>query len=74
MKNIVLLITDTFRYDNLGERAEKPIRTQMLSSVCGSVILELFSNTKTSPFSSSTESYITRLLTPPTLSMDFDLV
>ena len=30
MKNIVLLITDTFRYDNLGERARRPIRTPML--------------------------------------------
>ena len=30
MKNIVLLITDTFRYDNLGERAERPIRTPQL--------------------------------------------
>ena len=30
MENIVLLITDTFRYDNLGERAEKPIRTPLL--------------------------------------------
>ena len=29
MENIVLLITDTFRYDNLGERAEKPIRTPL---------------------------------------------
>ena len=30
MKNIVLLITDTFRYDNLGERARRPIRTPRL--------------------------------------------
>ena len=30
MKNIVLLITDTFRYDNLGERAARPIRTPQL--------------------------------------------
>ena len=32
MKNIILLITDTFRYDNLGNRATKPIRTPMLDS------------------------------------------
>jgi len=30
MKNIVLLITDTFRYDNLGQRAAKPVRTPEL--------------------------------------------
>ena len=30
MKNIILLITDTFRYDNLGERARRPIRTPIL--------------------------------------------
>lgn len=30
MKNIVLLITDTFRYDNLGDRAKRPIRTPEL--------------------------------------------
>ena len=27
MKNIILLITDTFRYDNLGDKAERPVRT-----------------------------------------------
>jgi arylsulfatase A-like enzyme len=27
MKNIILLITDTFRYDNLGDRARRPVRT-----------------------------------------------
>jgi len=27
MKNIILLITDTFRYDNLFDRAERPVRT-----------------------------------------------
>ena len=30
MKNIILLITDTFRWDNLDERAEKPVRTPEL--------------------------------------------
>lgn len=29
-KNIIALITDTFRYDNLGERAERPVRTPEL--------------------------------------------
>jgi arylsulfatase A-like enzyme len=29
-KNIVALITDTFRYDNLGDRAERPVRTPAL--------------------------------------------
>jgi hypothetical protein len=27
MKNIILIITDTFRYDNLGQRAKRPVRT-----------------------------------------------
>jgi arylsulfatase A-like enzyme len=27
MKNIIMLMTDTFRYDNLGNRAERPVRT-----------------------------------------------
>ena len=30
MKNIVLLITDTFRYDNQGEKAQRPVRTPEL--------------------------------------------
>ncbi|MFW5857646.1 MAG: sulfatase [Planctomycetota bacterium] len=30
MKNIVLLITDTYRYDNLGARARRPVRTPAL--------------------------------------------
>lgn len=30
MKNIVLIITDTFRYDNLFERAARPVRTPEL--------------------------------------------
>ncbi len=30
MKNIVVVITDTFRYDNLGDRAEQPVRTPEL--------------------------------------------
>ena len=30
MKNIVLLITDTYRYDNLGDRAERPVRSPAL--------------------------------------------
>lgn len=32
MKNIILLITDTFRYDNLGDRAARPVRTPCLDS------------------------------------------
>ncbi len=30
MKNVILLITDTFRYDNLFDRAERPVRTPVL--------------------------------------------
>ena len=30
MKNIVLIITDTFRYDNLDQRADRPVRTPEL--------------------------------------------
>ena len=30
MKNMILIITDTFRYDNLGQRAARPVRTQEL--------------------------------------------
>jgi len=30
MKNIILIITDTFRYDSLGEKAERPVRTPEL--------------------------------------------
>jgi len=30
VKSIILIITDTFRYDNLGERAERPVRTPEL--------------------------------------------
>ncbi len=30
MKNIVLIITDTYRYDNLGERAARQVRTREL--------------------------------------------
>ncbi len=29
-KNIVVIITDTFRHDNLGQRAERPVRTPEL--------------------------------------------
>lgn len=32
MKNIILLITDTFRYDNLGARARRPVRTPELDA------------------------------------------
>ena len=32
MKNIILLITDTFRYDNLGDRAKRPVRTPELDA------------------------------------------
>ena len=31
-KNIVVLITDTFRHDNLGDRAARPIRTPALDA------------------------------------------
>lgn len=34
MKNIVLLITDTFRYDNLGNRSARPVRTPELDRFC----------------------------------------
>ena len=51
MKNIVLLITDTFRYDNLGERARRPIRTPMLdkfeaerATAIEKILYEQFSN------------------------------
>ncbi len=30
MKNIILLVTDTFRWDNLGDRAQRPVRTPQL--------------------------------------------
>ena len=30
MKNIIVILTDTFRYDNLGDRAERPVRTPEL--------------------------------------------
>jgi arylsulfatase A-like enzyme len=30
MKNVILIITDTFRYDNLGQRGTKPVRTPEL--------------------------------------------
>ena len=30
MKNIILLISDTYRYDNLFDRAERPVRTPEL--------------------------------------------
>lgn len=33
-KNIVVLITDTFRFDNLGDRAERPVRTPALDKFC----------------------------------------
>ncbi len=32
MKNIVLIVSDTFRYDNLFDYAERPVRTPMLDS------------------------------------------
>jgi arylsulfatase A-like enzyme len=32
VKNIVLLITDTFRFDNLYDRAERPVRTPVLDA------------------------------------------
>jgi arylsulfatase A-like enzyme len=31
-KNIVVLITDTFRHDNLGDRADRPVRTPALDA------------------------------------------
>lgn len=30
MKNIIVMITDTFRYDNLRNLAERPVRTPEL--------------------------------------------
>ncbi|MCJ7738569.1 MAG: sulfatase [Anaerolineae bacterium] len=30
MKNVILIITDTYRYDNLGTRAERPVHTPEL--------------------------------------------
>ena len=30
MKNIILIISDTFRYDNLGDKAARPVRTPQL--------------------------------------------
>ena len=36
MKNIVLLITDTFRYDNLGDKAERPVYTPELDAFAAS--------------------------------------
>jgi arylsulfatase A-like enzyme len=30
VRNIILIVTDTFRYDNLGERAPRPVRTPAL--------------------------------------------
>jgi arylsulfatase A-like enzyme len=30
MKNVILIITDTFRWDNLGQRADRPVRTPEL--------------------------------------------
>ncbi len=32
MKNVILLITDTFRHDNLGDRAQRPVRTPELDA------------------------------------------
>ena len=32
MKNIILLITDTYRYDNLFDRAQRPVRTPQLDA------------------------------------------
>ena len=34
MKNIILLITDTFRYDNLFDYATRPVRTPMMDAFC----------------------------------------
>ena len=36
MKNIVLLITDTFRYDNLGDKAKRPVYTPELDAFAAS--------------------------------------
>ena len=30
MQNIILIVTDTFRYDNLGKKAARPVRTPEL--------------------------------------------
>ncbi|MDE0007602.1 MAG: sulfatase-like hydrolase/transferase [Gammaproteobacteria bacterium] len=32
MKNVILLITDTFRYDNLADHATRPVRTPCLDA------------------------------------------
>jgi arylsulfatase A-like enzyme len=32
MKNIILIITDTFRYDNLGDKAKRPVQTPELDA------------------------------------------
>lgn len=41
MKNIVLLITDTFRYDNLGQRAKRALRTPELDRFAGERATEI---------------------------------
>lgn len=41
MKNIILLITDTFRFDNLYDRAERPIRTPHLDRFADEKATEL---------------------------------
>ena len=41
MKNIILIITDTFRYDNLGQRAERPVRTPELDRFAGERATEI---------------------------------
>src|SRR5690349_8156137 len=41
VKNIVLLITDTFRYDNLGQRAQRVVRTPELDRFCAERATEI---------------------------------
>jgi arylsulfatase A-like enzyme len=42
MRNIILIITDTFRYDNLGERcAEMPVRTPQLDRFAAEMAVEV---------------------------------
>lgn len=41
MKNIILLITDTFRYDNLGSRAKRPVGTPELDALAAERATEI---------------------------------
>ena len=41
MKNVILLITDTFRYDNLGQRAKRPVATPDLDAFAANQATEI---------------------------------